>query len=72
MFEDDNENIPIRLTPWDVFAVVTNLVLDIVISFAKFLSAITYMLTNQADVVDAQKAFHDDVVRTIETITEGE
>ncbi len=72
MFEDDSEDIPIRLTPWDVFAIVTNLVLDVTISFAKFFSAITHMLTNQADVVDAQKAFHDDVVRTIETITEGE
>ena len=29
-------------------------------------------IINKADVVDSQKAFHDDVTRTIETIIEGE
>jgi len=72
MYEDDSKDVPLRLTPWDVFAICSNLVLNIFISFTKFFDAITSMLVNQADVVDTQKSFHDDVTRSIETITKGE
>jgi len=72
MIEEDGIDVPMRLSPWDVFAAFSNLVLDILVSVTKFMSVITHMIINHADVVDAQKEFHDDVARTIETIIEGE
>jgi len=68
----DDEDFPLLLTPWDVLAVSAKLFVDIFTAFALFMDAIMHMFINKADVVDSQKAFHDDVTRTIETIIEGE
>ena len=72
MFNDESEDVPLRLSPWDILALVSNLVFQILESIAVFYRAITHMLINHADFVDYKKSFHEDVSRSIETITEGE
>jgi len=72
MHEEESDEFDGVLSAWDVFALFAHLLKDLFISFAKFFDVLSDMALHQANVVEDQKLFHDDVVRTIETITEGE
>lgn len=71
MYEDDKD-IPEMASKWDVLASFTHLATEIFVAFVHFTVAITEILINKADVVERDKKFHEDVTRTIETITRGE
>ena len=60
------------LSSWDVAALFIELAKDILVSFVKFLDVLSDMSLHQASVVEDKQLFHEDVVRTIETIVEGE
>jgi len=60
------------LSMWDVVALFAHLVKNLFASFEEFFDVLSNMALHKANVVEDQKLFHDDVVRTIETITEGE
>ena len=60
------------LSMWDVVALFAHLVKNLFASFEEFFDVLSNMALHKANVVEDQKLFHNDVVRTIETITEGE
>ena len=60
------------LSMWDVVALFAHLVKNLFASFEEYFDVLSNMALHKANVVEDQKLFHDDVVRTIETITEGE
>ena len=60
------------LSMWDVVALFAHLVKNLFASFEEFFDVLSNMALHKANVVEDQKLFHDDIVRTIETITEGE
>ena len=60
------------LSMWDVVALFAHLVKNLFASFEEFFDVLSNMALHKANVVEDQKLFHDDVVRTIETIIEGE
>jgi hypothetical protein len=60
------------LSMWDVVALFAHLVKNLFASFEEFFDVLSNMALHKANVVEDQKLFYDDVVRTIETITEGE
>ena len=72
MDKEDSDAFYEPITFWDVVAVFTHLIKDLVLSFTKFFDVMEQVFLHQANVVASRRAFHDDVVRTIETITEGE
>ena len=60
------------ISVWDIVALFAHLVKNLFASFEEFFDVLSNMALHKANVVEDQKLFHDDVVRTIETITEGE
>jgi hypothetical protein len=60
------------ISVWDIIALFAHLVKNLFASFEEFFSVLSHMALHKANVVEDQKLFHDDVVRTIETIIEGE
>ena len=72
MHNEEGGSQRIILSGWDITALFIELAKDILVSFVKFLDVLSDMSLHQANVVEDQKLFHDDVVRTIETIIEGE
>ena len=60
------------ISVWDIIALFAHLVNNIFASFEEFFDVLSNMALHKANVVEDQKLFHDDVVRTIETIIEGE
>ena len=60
------------LSMWDVVALFAHLVKNLFASFEEFFDVLSNMALHKANVVEDQKLFYDEVVRTIETITEGE
>ena len=60
------------ISVWDVVALFAHLVKNLFASFEEFFDVLSNMALHKANVVEDQKLFYDDVVRTIETITEGE
>ena len=60
------------LSVWDVVALFAHRVKNLFASFEEFFDVLSNMALHKANVVEDQKLFHDDVVRTIETIIEGE
>ena len=60
------------ISVWDIIALFAHLVKNLFASFEEFFDVLSNMALHKANVVEDQKLFHDDVVRTIETITEGE
>lgn len=72
MHNEEGGSQRIILSGWDIAALFIELAKDILVSFVKFLDVLSDMSLHQANVVEDQKLFHDDVVRTIETIVEGE
>ena len=63
---------PTLVTKWDFFALLADTTAAILIDIANGFNILTQMFEHQASFVEEQKLFHDDVVRTIETIIEGE
>ena len=72
MYDEESDNFDGVLSVWDVVALFAHLLKDLFASFAKFFDVLSNMFLHQANVAEEQKLFHDDVVRTIETIIEGE
>jgi len=60
------------ISVWDIIALFAHLVKNLFASFEEFFDVLSNMALHKANVVEDQKLFHDDVVRTIETIIEGE
>ena len=60
------------ISVWDIIALFAHLIKNIFASFEEFFDVLSNMALQKANVVEDQKLFHDDVVRTIETIIEGE
>ena len=60
------------ISVWDIIALFAHLIKNIFASFEEFFDVLSNMALHKANVVEDQKLFHDDVVRTIETIIEGE
>jgi hypothetical protein len=69
---EEGDNYDGVLSMWDVVALFAHLVKNLFASFEEFFDVLSNMALHKANVVEDQKLFHDDVVRTIETITEGE
>jgi len=72
MHDEESSDRRQILSYWDVAALFIELVKDVLISFVKFLDVLSDMSLHQANVVEDKQLFHEDVVRTIETIIEGE
>ena len=72
MFEEQGEDIPRTISKWDVFALFSDTISDILLVFSNFFTVITMMLDRKATVVDDTKSFHEYAARTIETLKEGE
>jgi len=72
MYDEESDNANQVLSVWDVVALFAHLLKDLFVSFAKFFDVLSDMFLHQANVAEEKKLFHDDVVRTIETIIEGE
>jgi hypothetical protein len=70
--EQGDEELPIRITPWDLLALISNLVLELSTAVTRFLSGITNMLVMHADFVDEKLSFHEYAARTIEKLRKGE
>jgi len=60
------------ISVWDIVALFAHLIKNLFASFEEFFDVLSHMALHKANVVEDQKLFHDDVVRTIETIIEGE
>lgn len=71
MFEDSEDN-PKYVSKWDVFALFAHLFAEVSVAIVHFAAGLTEVLLHKADVVEQDKLFHEDVTRTIETITRGE
>ena len=69
---EDMRSGVLKLSKFSVLAVFFNFILDVSIGFTRFLSYMSEMLISHAALVEERKSFHEDVARTIETITEGE
>ena len=69
---EEGDNYDGVLSMWDIVALFAHLVKNLFASFEEFFDVLSNMALHKANVVEDQKLFHDDVVRTIETITEGE
>lgn len=67
--EDD---IPMRVTPWDFLALVSSLFLGIFLAVTNFFNGLTNMLIAHADFVDDKLSFHEYAARTIEKLRKGE
>ena len=70
--EQGDEELPIRITPWDLLALISNLILELSTAVTRFLSGITNMLVMHADFVDEKLSFHEYAARTIEKLRKGE
>ena len=69
---EEGDDFSGAISVWDVVALFAHLVKNLFASFEEFFDVLSNMALHKANVVEDQKLFHDDVVRTIETITEGE
>lgn len=70
--EQGDEELPIRITPWDLLALISNLILELSTAVTRFLSGLTNMLVMHADFVDEKLSFHEYAARTIEKLRKGE
>ncbi|NBU93427.1 MAG: hypothetical protein EBS18_02540 [Actinobacteria bacterium] len=74
MHEHDHseDELPLRVTYWDILALVSSLFLNIFLAITNFFSGLTNMLIAHADFVDDKLSFHEYAARTIEKLRKGE
>ena len=66
------DEIPLRVTYWDILALVATLFLNLCLSVTNFFNGLTNMLIAHADFVEEKLSFHEYAARTIEKLRKGE
>jgi len=69
---DDEGVAPLRVTKFDVYALVVQTLSEIFADIAGALSIGSDMLQTHASFVEEKETFHEYAARTIETLQEGE
>jgi hypothetical protein len=70
--DHSEDEIPLRVTYWDILALVATLFLNLCLSITNFFSGLTNMLIAHADFVEEKLSFHEYAARTIEKLRKGE
>jgi hypothetical protein len=69
---ESQQDIPTRITKYDVFALLAHTIADIFGSITEFFILAKAMLEAHASFVDNKESFHEYAARTIEKLQEGE